>query len=152
MTKQVDIEVKPQDEIEKYKSQADEYLTNWKRERADFVNYKKEQEKKDLDSWLYQNSLIATIDAVRDLRTAIHNFSNQSNMEEFMGIEKLQRAIERAWEYIGIRKIQVDGKEFDPKVHEALIHEEGGEKLVEIAPGYCIGEKVIRPARVKIIK
>src|SRR5437762_4927681 len=31
------------DEIQKYKDQAEEYLNNWKRERADFLNYKKEE-------------------------------------------------------------------------------------------------------------
>ncbi len=134
-------------ELEICKNQAEEYLNNWKRERADFINYKKDEAKKNTDLWVFDEATLAVMDAIRDFYIAKPNIS----LEEFMGISHLQEAIEQRWAQIGIRKILVEDQKFDPVFHEAIGHEDGGTELKEIAPGYSIGEKVIKPARVKII-
>ena len=104
-------------ELEEFKKQAEEYLNNWKRERADFVNYKKDQEKKNLELWLFQSGLLATMDTIRDFLTTGERIKN---LEEILGVKRLQSSIEQAWGQVGIRKIQVEGQKFDPAIHEAL--------------------------------
>lgn len=141
-----------QDELETIKKQAEEYLNNWKRERADFINYKKDEAKKDLELWIFKNGLLSTMDTIRDFLTGIYGNQSKSNLVEFIGIKKLQSSIEQTWAQIGIRKILVEGQRFDPKFHEAIDQEEEGERLEEVAPGYAIGDKIIRPAKVKIVK
>ena len=137
---------------EELKKQSEEYLNGWKRAQADFANYKKDEEKKVLELWVFRSGILAAMDTIRDLLTGVYNNQDKSNIHEFIGIKHLQDSIERAWEQVGIRKIAVEGQTFDPKIHEALLHEEDGEKLEEIAPGYAIGDKIIKPARVKILK
>lgn len=144
-------------ELETCKKQAEEYLNNWKRERADFVNYKKKEEILTTELWVFNQATLAAMDSIRDLLTAIYNYPKNkkaelSSLQQFMGIRALQMSIEQAWGQVGIRKIAVEGQQFDPTLHEVVMKDEDGEKLEEIAPGYAIGDRVIRSARVKIIK
>lgn len=150
--------VKTQNENhEDWQTKAGEYLNNWKRAQADFINYKKDQDKKNLDFWVYKSAALGAMDAIRDLYTAM--YSNQSKLGsfkeflyEFNGIRKLQSAIDQSWSTSGIRKIPVEGQKFDPDIHEPIPgSDKEGEKLEEVAPGYAIGDNVIRPARVKLV-
>lgn len=144
-----------QEELEKYKQQCEECLNNWKRERADFINYKKNQERTNLELWLFHSGLLATMDTIRDFLTGADRFENNKNLpgfSEFMEVYRFIRRIEQDWAQLGIRKISIEGQKFDPKFHEAISQEERGEKVVEVSPGYMIGETVIRPARVRIVK
>ena len=155
-----DVKLKNEEKVreeEDWKAKAEEYLNNWKRERADFVNYKRDEEKKNLESWVYMSSTLGAMDAVRDLHMAMYDpDKKKGDFKEFVfesqGISRLQNAIEKAWQLSGIRRIPVEGQKFDPQIHEAVEKEEGGDKLEEMAPGYAIGDKTIRPAKVKIIK
>ena len=56
---------------------------------------------------------------------------------------------------LGLEKYGQDGDEFDPQIHEALMHETSAEVKVATAskilqPGYKFKERVLRPARVSV--
>jgi molecular chaperone GrpE len=56
---------------------------------------------------------------------------------------------------LGLEKYGTDGDEFDPQIHEALMHETSAEVTVPTAskilqPGYKFKERVLRPARVSV--
>jgi molecular chaperone GrpE len=56
---------------------------------------------------------------------------------------------------LGLEKYGKDGDEFDPQIHEALMHETSNEVAVATAskilqPGYKFKERVLRPARVSV--
>ena len=56
---------------------------------------------------------------------------------------------------LGLEKYGEDGDEFDPQIHEALMHETSAEVTVPTAtkilqPGYKFKERVLRPARVAV--
>ena len=51
----------------------------------------------------------------------------------------------------GVERVEV-GEKFDPALYEAVETEKDGAKLIEVRAGYKMHGKVIRPARVKIIK
>ena len=56
---------------------------------------------------------------------------------------------------LGLEKYGKDGEEFDPQIHEALMHETSNEVQSAVAskilqPGYKFKERVLRPARVAV--
>ena len=57
----------------------------------------------------------------------------------------------------GVRPIEALGADFDPNVHQAVIHEESaehreGEVIGELRKGYMMGDRLLRPAMVKVAK
>ena len=57
----------------------------------------------------------------------------------------------------GVRPIQALGADFDPNLHQAVIHEESpehreGEVIDELRKGYMIGDRLLRPSMVKVAK
>ena len=65
------------------------------------------------------------------------------------------RQILEIFEKLDISEIEADGKEFDPNLHNAVMHVEdenlGENVLAQVfSKGYKIGEKVLRPAMVKV--
>src|SRR5699024_11478213 len=66
--------------------------------------------------------------------------------------EKLEEALAARFQ---VERFGAAGDEFDPNVHEALMHEESEDATTEtisqvLQPGYRVGEKVVRPARVAV--
>lgn len=134
-------------ELDVCKKQAEEYLNNWKRERADFVNYKKDEVKRmgEFIKFANEGLIVEVIEIVDDLYIA----SKQSKNE---GLGQIIKKFEELLKKYGVEKIEVVDEKFDPLKHDAVESEEGGEKLQEIRTGYMMQGRVIRPARVKIIK
>ena len=57
----------------------------------------------------------------------------------------------------GVRPIETLGTDFDPNLHQAVIHESSpdhreGEVIGELRRGYLIGDRLLRPAMVKVAK
>ena len=62
-----------------------------------------------------------------------------------------------AFEADGVKMMDSDGKYFDPNLHEAISHEdspghESGEIIEVVQPGYILGDRVLRPARVRVAR
>lgn len=135
------------EEVEKYKKQAEEYLNNWKRERADFINYKKEEARRveEVIKFANEGVILEILELVDDLEIAAKEIKNH-------GLGQILRKFEELLKKYGIERIKTEGEKFNPLLHEAVETEEGGEKIIEVRAGYTMQGKVIRPARVKIIK
>ena len=72
------------------------------------------------------------------------------------GIKALSKLFTDILAKIGVTPIESDGKEFDPNLHNAIMHEDDesmGENLVSqtFQKGYMLNEKVIRHAMVKVV-
>jgi len=133
-------------ELEVCKKQAEEYLNNWKRERADFINYKKDEAKRLEEAIKFGNEvlLLEMIEIADDLEAgAKHQPENE-------GIAQISKKLHDWMAKYGIEKIKVEGEKFNPAEHEAVEGSEGDE-LEEVRAGYTLYGKVIRPARVKLI-
>ncbi|MEK7506570.1 MAG: nucleotide exchange factor GrpE [Patescibacteria group bacterium] len=148
----------PQTELEKCQQQAEEYLNNWQRERADFANYKKAESKRLEEFVKFANVglILEMIEVLDDLEIVAKNNENNEGLKPVL--KKFQDLLAK----YGAERIKVENK-FDPNLHEAVTAEaqngsaetqntEGEEKLEEIRAGYKMNGRVIRPARVKIIK
>lgn len=135
------------EELEICKKQAEEYLNNWKRERADFINYKKDEAKRMemFVGFANESLMLEFMDIIDNLDLAAkHEISAES-------IKQIIKKTEEVLKKYDVERIKI-GKEFDPTLHEAVSTEEDGEKIEEVRAGYTMRGKVIRPARVKIIK
>lgn len=126
---------------------AEEYLNNWKRERADFLNYKKEEAKRmeEFGRFANEDVVLETIEIVDDLELAVQEYKG-------IGLEQIVKKFKDLFKKYGVEEIEVDGKKFDPATQEAVETEAGGEKIVQVRAGYMMHGKVMRPARVKITK
>lgn len=137
----------PPTELETAKKQADEYLNGWKRAQADFINFKKDETKRLTEFLKYGNEVLVLeiVDVLDDLDNAAKEIKND-------GLEQVRKKFQELLKKYGVERIKVAGQKFDPLVHEAVSTEADGEKMEEVRAGYMMQDKVIRSARVKIVK
>jgi len=147
-------------ELEEYKKLKDEYLDSWKRERAAFLNYKKEGSQRIAILTQYINSsMILKLLPILDNfclaeKSLSEDLKKDNNIEGFLQIKK---QIESFLEGEGVSIIESIGKKFDPSVHEVvdIIEKkemESGIIIEEIQKGYKIKDQLLRPAKVKVVK
>jgi molecular chaperone GrpE len=73
----------------------------------------------------------------------------------FNGVELIQRKLQSILEAEGVKRMEAEGAVFDPNFHEAISQEpvdgaESGRVVAVVQNGYMLGERVIRPAQVKV--
>ena len=147
-------------ELEKYKKLKDEYLDNWKRERADFLNYKKEGSKRITALTQYINaSMILKFFPILDNfylaeKDLPEKLKKDNNVKGFLQIRK---QMESFLEGEGITIIESVNEKFDPNFHEVveIIEKKGVESgtiIEEVQKGYKIKDQLLRPAKVKVVK
>ena len=143
-------------ELEKCQKERDEYLNNWQRERADFLNYKKEEAKRleEFVRFANEDLLMETIETLDDLEKAAKDINND-------GLNQVLKKFQDLLGKYGTERIKVKGGKFDPTLHEAVTAETQNEsentenkeeKLEEVRAGYTMHGRVVRPARVRIIR
>ena len=128
---------------------AAEYLDGWQRAKAEFSNYKKrvvrdrEQFNREAVGKVVKNYL----SVVDDLERALKDQPKDDDITAWAsGIELIYRKLVT---------MDVNGKVFDPNLHEAIAQiessdHESGQIVEVIQTGYMVGERVLRPARVCI--
>jgi molecular chaperone GrpE len=154
-----------QEEIETLKSElaawqdkANEYLDGWQRARAEFANYKKRLERE--QSLANQNASANVIrrflEVIDDLELALKNRPQEGDGAGWAaGVELIYRKLCAILEAEGVSAIEAEGQSFDPTLHEAITHEphpelESGMVIEVIKQGYRLGERVLRPAQVRV--
>lgn len=160
------------EECEKLKS---EYLAGWQRARADFLNYKKEEMERIEQFLKYgEEEFILKILPILDNFNiaARQNFTENLSGQEKEKIDKIVQGFlqikNQFQDFLkeqGIEEIKSVGEKFDPNLHEAaeqvgskdsgstsLPQGESGVIVEEIQKGYTINGRLLRPAKVKIIK
>jgi len=148
------------DELARLRLQADEYLDGWQRARAEFANYKKRVERE--QSSAYQAAAAAVIKhflgILDDLERALKNRPKEGDGAAWAeGIELVYRKLVSILESEGVTQMQTDGQMFDPNLHEAILSEdsdqhESGQIIEAVQQGYLLGDKVVRPAMVRVAR
>jgi molecular chaperone GrpE len=156
---QADIEAL-QNELQVWQAKANEYLDGWQRSRAEFANYKKRIEREQAQT--YQNATASVIkrylDVLDDLDRALKNRPDQGDGAVWAGgVELIYRKLLSILESEGLTLIPAQGKHFDPNLHEAISNEpseqfESGQIIEVIKQGYSLGERVVRPALVRVAR
>jgi len=136
-------------------SKTSDYKDRWLRTQADFQNYKKRIERDNEMMYLSMKGDIIkkVLPALDDLERALQNRRAEDPWAD--GIELIARKLQNMLESEGVKKIEALGKEFDPNFHEAISHEpadgvKSGHVIGVVQNGYMLGERVIRPALVRV--
>ncbi len=147
-------------EAEQLKAKAAEYFDGWQRERADFTNYKKrvERDQAQARDLLTANVIKKYLVVMDDLERALRN--NPTSGEGAVwaqGIELIYRKLQGILEAEGIQRMPAELQVFDPTMHEAILQEENpafesGQIIEVFQQGYTLGDRVIRPALVRVAR
>ncbi len=145
-------------ELTELRAKANEYLDGWQRSRAEFANYKKriEREQDEAGSRAMAAVLTKVLPAVDDLERALRDRPEGDAVRSWTeGIELIFRKLTGLLESEGVEMIPAEGVMFDPALHEAVTYEasdqhEHGQVIEVIQQGYRLGERVLRPARVRV--
>ena len=143
-------EVKKQ--LEGAKAKCEEYLNGWKRERADFLNYKKDEMERIGQLAKYANTeiilkIIPILDNIYLAET--HVPEELKNHKWIEGFNQIKNQLCDFLAKEGIEAIETVGKKFDPTVMEA-VEGDGDTVVEEVQRGYTMHGKIIRVAKVKI--
>lgn len=143
-------------ELEECRKQAEEYLNNWKRERADFINYKKDESRRmeEFIKFSTEGIIMELVDAIDAIEVSRHNVPKIKELKEWLeGFDSSLDKMDKFLNKFGVEKIKVKDASFDPLLHEAVeVIDKDGNNIEEVRPGYTMHGKVIRPARVRIVK
>jgi len=146
-------------ELEQVREQAGEYLEGWKRTQAELVNYRKRVERDAMDARLSAAGQAAArfFPVLDDFERALKELPGSQNLEQWAGgMELIYRKALAALESEGITSIEVaEESEFDPNFHEAVSREvcldrQDGVVLEVVHRGYRMGDRVLRPAQVRV--
>ncbi len=126
---------------------------------ADFDNFKKRARQEQVETIQHASAeLIARLlPALDDLQKALEHAPEGADEPWVKGLELSIRKLEDAMGAHGLQPIDSVGEKFDPKVHEAIGHEESSDQpedtvVEELRRGYRVRDRVVRPALVKVAR
>ncbi len=150
-------EVSLQTQISQANARAEEFLDSLQRERASFQNYKKrvEKERAEQRQQVAGDVLVKLLPVLDDFYRAIDAVPEGERDGWFNGITLILRKMERFLDEQGVKPIEALGKPFDPAFHEAIgvdpdSDAESGTVTAVLQRGYASGERVLRPAMVRV--
>lgn len=150
---------KIQGELEEYQKKAEDYLNSWKRAAADFENYRKRRAKEDqaLVAFAKEIAVVRLLPALQALEQALkHAPAGEQHKEWNAGIESILAEMDKAMQDLGVERIKTVGEKYNHELHEAVEMLEGkgepGAIVEEVAAGYKIDGRVVRPAKVKVLR
>ena len=146
--------------LKEERAKAAEFLEGWQRARAEFANYKKrhEQERQELfkraNTTLISRLLPIFDDFERAFQTLPRNLLSLTWID---GVALIYRRLQAILDGEGLTPMETEGQSFDPLVHEAVTYEESaehqeGQIIGEVQRGYKLGDRVLRPALVRVAK
>ena len=162
ITNQIEAEVGEGEDTEELRQALDEekqkaanYLANWQRAQADFINYKRrsEQEKGEISQFANASLMFNLLPILDDLERAFTSVPpNLVQLTWVDGIRLIERKLQASLEAQGLSPIKALEEPFDPKFHEAAMHGKGKEGIVveELQKGYKLHDRVIRPSMVVV--
>jgi len=153
------------EEIARVKTERDELFQSSQRRSKDFENLKSRTERERKETFQHQVGNLATqmLPAIDNLNRAV-DFAlampeaQRSEIQPFLdGVVLVNQQVNEVLAEMGVQPIQPVGQLFDPRFHEAVATEESDEfdantVSAELLRGYRIGERVIRPSMVKVVK
>jgi molecular chaperone GrpE len=141
-------------------AQAAEYLDNWRRATADLSNARKrmQRELEEYRAAAAERVIERLLPVADDMHRAFENVpADQSDSDWVNGFRMIQRKLEQLLESESVSVIPTAGQSFDPALHFAVSHEEAegydeGQIIAEVAQGYRLMDKVLRPSMVRVAK
>ena len=149
---------KEEKELAECQKKRDEYLAGWQRARADFLNYKKEEAErmKEIIKYANEDFILKLLPILDNFEKAQEASSELEDDEYLKGFLQIKTQLRDFLKSLGVEEVESVGKKFDPNFHEVVeeVEKEGESGIIveETQKGYLLEGKLIRPAKVKIIK
>jgi molecular chaperone GrpE len=150
-------------ELKRVEAENAEFKDLLARRQADFDNYRKRVERERTETY---NRVVADVAAkllpvLDNLKRALETEASveASESDEFRhflsGVDLIYKQLNGVLDALGVKPVPAVGEQFDPHVHEAVVTEatddyEPDTVMQELVVGYRIGDKLIRPALVKV--
>jgi len=142
-------------QLEEAEAKLTESVDGWQRSQAEFQNYKKriERDYEIMKADMKGDIVKKILPLLDDLERAMKN--RPADEPWTNGIELIVRKFQSILESEGVKRIAAEGVEFNPNFHEAISNEpsediESGHVIAVVQSGYMLGERVIRPALVRV--
>ena len=147
------------DEIAALRQEKDSLQDRLLRIAAEFDNYRKriDRERRDLSEFAAADVLFELLPILDNFERALQTPAPPEADGFRKGAELIHRQMLDLLRKRGVRPIEALGSDFDPNFHQAVIHEASdrhreGEVMQELQRGYMLGERLLRPAMVKVAK
>jgi molecular chaperone GrpE len=150
-------------ELKRIEAENAELKNSLARRQADFENYRKRVERERTETY---NRVVADVAAkllpvVDNLKRALEAEASveAAESDEFRhflsGVDLISKQLAGVLEALGVKPIAAVGEQFDPHIHEAVVTEPTDDYapdtvIQELVAGYRLGDKLIRPALVKV--
>ena len=138
--------------------EAREFLEGWQRERASFENFRKRMARE-----LDDAGIVAKVELIRTLLPAVDNLERALG-DASAGADVIRQGVRMTHEQLmnalrqqGLKEVPTAGEVFDPNLHEAIDAVAGTEHepdtvVEDLQKGYTLGERLVRPARVRVAR
>jgi molecular chaperone GrpE len=149
-------------DLKQAKTEKEEYLAGWQKERADFANYKKGEHDRQvhLKQAAREHVLERFLSVMDSFNMAFANKEAWNKVDENWrkGVEYIHAQMNSIFEEYGVKEIGREGETFDPAMHHSIDTTPTDKKELDhkvslvIQKGYKMGEAVLRPARVNVFE
>ncbi len=144
---------------EAIKRERDDLYDRLLRKSAEFDNFRKrvDRDRKDMIEWAAAEVLNDVLAIADDFDRALAADAPPEAQQYKAGLELIQRQLADLLKKRGVTTLDALGADFDPHVHQAVAYEEvdgarDGEVVAVMAKGYKLGDRLLRPAIVKVAK
>ena len=146
-------------DIDALQKERDDLYDRLLRKTAEFDNFRKrvERDRKEMIDWAAAEVISDLLSIVDDFDRALAADAPPEAQAYKSGLELIQRQLGELLKKRGVSTVEALGADFDPHLHQAVAYEEvegarEGEVVGVLAKGYKLGEKLLRPALVKVAK
>lgn len=147
------------DKLQEISDERDQMRDQALRTMADFQNFRKRNQAEAvlLKQFATESMVSALLPVLDNFDRTIAHIDSGATVESLTaGVKAVERQLRSVLESQNVTRIQSLGQPFDPELHEAIGTDESDQPedtiTTEIAPGYKMADRVIRPAQVKVAK
>jgi molecular chaperone GrpE len=146
-------------DVEALKTERDALQDRLLRTAAEFDNYRKriDRERREQADSAAASLLTEVLPVVDNLERALQAPAGPESASYRAGVELIHRQLIDLLRKRGVTPIEALGADFDPRIHQAVSQETSdahrdGEVMEELQRGYMLGDRLLRPAMVKVAK
>ena len=146
-------------ELAQARRERDDYYDRLLRKTAEFDNYRKrvDRERREQNEWAAADVLKEILGVIDDFERALKADAPPEAEGYRAGVELIHRQLLDLLRKRGVTPVDALGTDFDPNIHQAVSYDETpgareGEVVAEFAKGYRLGDRLLRPALVRVAK
>ena len=146
-------------DLDEVQRERDDFKDRWLRKSAEFDNYRKriERERRGQADQAVVDLLQELLLVVDDFDRALTVEADEGGSAYRKGVELIHAKLHDLLRKQGLTAIDALGADFDPNIHQAVMHEDSpehreGEVIGELRKGYMLNARLLRPAMVKVAK